>query len=618
MKAASYEVELLQRLILDSAANTLSSTVFVSKDVSNAKKRLKHEGPSFATITLPSFLDSFMSAIEEGMVTSSHFVGWKKRQSLPVFLQGFSKLVFDTEGRLRPDADIQAIRSVRQICNFQKKPKTACSEDRIKSAYQNYKKTDNDLPTDCYAVTGSSTYSQFRTLSRLVVSSIFPCDVAVEKLLPHHGPGSTAEKVTGNKKFIPQSSWPARLVKYFDADCMYSSEEVFNTVNPEIEYLDEANEVPVRVITVPKTHTKPRIIAMEPVAMQYTQQAVKDFVVNRLENADISRGHINFRDQSVNQRLALQSSKTRLLATLDLSEASDRVFNDFVITMLEVNPTLCDLVQRTRSKRAMLPTGELLELNKFASMGSALCFPIESLYFYILTIQAGIIHRGLDVSMQSVKRIARDIYVYGDDIICPVEQVETTITLFALFGNKVGLSKSFYKGPFRESCGVDAFNGYEVTPVYLRNPIPSSRRESTAIVSLVSTCNQLFDAGYTQTALWIKEAVERVLGKELPNVGKECSGLGWFGFSTLKASKKLKRRNRRYQRIEVLTLVPKVRRKPDLLDGYPALAKCLLKLERQQQGPPGPYDVVESSPEHLVSTPRRSSLTLKSCWVDPR
>ena len=64
-------------------------------------------------------------------------------------------------------------------------------------------------------------------------------------------------------------------------------------------------------------------------------------------------------------------------------------------------------------------------------------------------------------------RVAGNYSVYGDDIIVPTQCAEATIELLTSLGFKTNVSKSFYDKAcwFRESCGGEYCDGYDVTPM---------------------------------------------------------------------------------------------------------------------------------------------------------
>lgn len=622
MKDASKHIDLLECLIQD--LQERCSTVGCSRDLITIRSRVKHEGFSFLTITLPDFSDTFFTCIEKGFVDSTDFSGWKKSGYLPSFLKGFTNHVFDPNtGRRLDECEVNCIYSVRQICSFFKKVHLDCTQKRIMDSIQKYKRTEDELKRNLF---DKRSLDLFRQISRVVISDVFPVRVLEDTLLPHHGPGSTFEKLIGNSKYIPHKfKWYSKLDSCFTrGNVIFPNEEhEYNSATSDDNFCND--EPSVRVIHVPKTLKTPRIIAMEPVVMQMTQQAVKDYVVKRIEANRLTAGHVNFRDQSINQKLALKNSLTRNLATLDLSEASDRVHLELVKQMFSVNPSLLNMVLSTRSGKACID-GETIHLGKFASMGSALCFPVEALCFYNLLLTAMFIGEfGLHgapskVSLKMIKHLRRDLYVYGDDLFVPVDKVETVITLLHSFGMKVNKTKSYWLSNFRESCGVDAYMGVNITPIYFRQPLTRQRVNPAIIVSHIETTNQLQVRGLEHTAAFLRKHVECQVGV-LPPVKRNSEGLGWVDYT---GPEKV-RYNRNLQRLEVRTFVPDISRKRDKISGNPALLKCLLKLEQRNvdnknQHPMSRADALyisalSSDAQHLSYTPVRGALTLKRRWV---
>lgn len=599
-----------------------------SRDMKTIRQRITYEGLSFLTITLPSFSDTFFQCIEKGKVTSFDFTGWKKKGCLPAFLQGFTSLVFDSHtGDLQYEPNIKSIQAIRQLCNLFKKIDIPCTSERANNALKKYIATDCDLGLNSFQG-DRSTYNLFERVSKVVMTSIHGEVLECNQLIPHHGPGSTFERIQGNKKYIPKFfNWYDQLEENFDPSIFFNSEESYFLSNQSHKKTLPCSTV--RVITVPKTQKGPRIIAMEPVAIQMAQQSIKDFLVEKIERGSLTAGHVNFTDQSINQRLALKSSKTRALATLDLSEASDRVSAKHIYDMLSVNPSLRSAIFCCRSHFAKV-LGRKLCLNKFASMGSALCFPMESLYFFVLIVTSILEKKRLEPTYCNIYNVSRSVYVYGDDIIVPVNVADSVKTTLAKFGNVVSENKSFFNSHFRESCGVDAYDGVDITPTYLRHMIPQKRNEVSAILSLIATANQFFDKQYYNVFFFIQRKLTKLLGN-LPEVGKDCAGLGWR-YSALMVKE---RYNRQLQRKEVLTFVPYVIRKKDNLRSYNALAKCLLNLTMKKFDRNYSSQVLISSQikyvneknlsnlssvdkEHLATSPRRGALALKRRWVECR
>lgn len=579
-----------------------------SKDMRCIKSRISNEGSSFLTITLPNFSESFFRALEQNQVTSDLFQGWKKRLCLPAFLQGFTSLVFDQHtGRLLDEPNLHSIRAIRQICNVFKKVAESCTEERRTKALRNFVQLDCSLDTYNPRIDNEQIIN-YQEVGNILFSSLFG-EVQDENLVPHHGPGSTFERVKGNRKYSPRSlTWYTCLEPYFQKSMIFNSDESYAASNEDFSTV--CHESTVRVITVNKTLKAPRTIAIEPTVMQMAQQSLKDFLVKAIERGSLTAGHVNFRDQSVNQRLALESSKTRKYATLDMKDASDRVTKKAIWLLLSVNPHFRDLVFSTRSSKAYV-LGESISLNKFASMGSALCFPMMAMYFYTLVIIGVLKHKGLQPSYENIKSCKKGVYIYGDDIIVPIDVVDSVITTLTNFGNVVSLHKSFWLGSFRESCGVDAYDGCDITPVYMRHKIPQKCGETNQVVSVIETINQFFNKKLYRTALLLKDKVEKLMGK-LPFLPDNSSGLGWR-FDVGDHSPR-KRWNRKLHRLEVQALVPTPIYKKDRIGNYNALAKSLVNLERRGLYT-DVYNPVSQDDKTLTHSPVRGALALKRRWV---
>jgi hypothetical protein len=310
--------------------------------------------------------------------------------------------------------------------------------------------------------------------------------------------------------------------------------------------------------------------------MQYTQQGIRDSLYEIIESHWPSSGHVNFRDQSINQSLAMTSSSDGRLATIDLADASDRVPRDLALSMFDSNPDLRDAIDACRSRNAELPDGTIIgPLNKFASMGSALCFPIEAMYFYTICVVALLREMDLPVTQSSVSQLDGLVHVYGDDIIVPVAYADTILDHLQKYNCKVNHSKTFVTGKFRESCGIDAYDGVDVTPTYIRRLRPQNRRQASQVISWVSTANSFYLKGYWRTSQYMFSCIEKILGS-LPYVSEDSEGLGRVSYLGYRS---IGRWNRTLQRFEVKAWVPSPIRRTDVLDGHGALMKSFLKLE---------------------------------------
>ena len=577
------------------------STIRDSKTIT---ERIEHEGLSFLTITLPSFGKDLQRALEERKVDRSMFTGFRRGHGeLPRFLGGFLGHVFDEQSGVLLDAPcLECIRSLHQLTSMFGKVLLPTTERRTAAAFRQYVETEQEVRRADRRVTPDMSAGFTRIASLLFRDVFTDVDLAVYngELVPKHGPGATADRLLGNQKYNV-STWTARLEEVFPAREMLIPNERFSEELESVDFLEPGAEMAVRVISVPKTLKTPRIIAVEPTAVQYAQQALRERLYERLEADHLVSPLIGFTDQIPNRDLAREGSLYGELATLDLSEASDRVSNQLVRALTLRWPHLTAAVDASRSRKADVPGHGVIRLAKFASMGSALCFPMEAMVF--LTIIGLSLEQVLErpVTRADLRRLHGKVRVYGDDIIVPVDMVRPVIDNLEAFGLKVNSNKSFWTGKFRESCGGDFYDGHWITPVRVRRVFPTSRADAEEIISMVSLRNQLFQAGFDATVEWLDSRLERLLGR-FPWVHPDSPALGrWAhdGRVTVdRVSKTLHRPMvKAYVAVSVLPVNP--------LDGHGALMKYFLK-----RG-----DLPVADREHLLRSGRPLAVDIRQRWV---
>jgi len=504
-----------QLLLEESGRRCCTSTTL---DVEYAQGRFEHEGVSFLTITLARFGKDFLKALDRGQVDLTMFATFSRHRGTPRFLGGFLDLVFDrSTGRLLDEPSKTAILAIRQLTLMFAKIKLDCSNERSAAALQKFIECDREVG-DSDQRRSSSLELLFGAVHRLLgrdLWSFVDNKIYDGSILPKHGPGSTAEGILGNKKFLSRD-WTMRLehagFHYVDFACASWSQ---HADLHRVTFREPGSEMPARVTSVPKTLETPRIIAMEPVCMQFVQQGLLEVIVEGIQRDDILKDFIRFDgagSQEINQRLARHGSSTGELATLDLSEASDRVSNRLVRIMHARHVLTDEAVQACRSTKAEIrELGITIELNKFASMGSALCFPMEAMVF-LTTVFVGIstmLNRRL--TRKDIESYRGKVRIYGDDIIVPAETVPYVTAALEAFGFVVNSGKSFWTGRFRESCGKDYYDGTDVSIVRMRSVFPTSRKNASELVSTVSLRNQLYEAGYEQPVAYLDTVIERLI-----------------------------------------------------------------------------------------------------------
>jgi len=592
-------IELAEEILADAGIWCHVST---SRDCKTITTRVENEGLSFLTITLPKFGDDFQIALDHGMVDISLFPGFKRKGSTPEFLGGLLDLIFDrASGRLLNVPSIDAIRFIRQICLAFGKINLPCSDARIDRAIIKYIECEKDVKR--YDRLFPLQRKAFMRMSVLLWAQLLSdCDKAVytKSVYPKHGPGATADKLVGNFKWN-QRSWPARLEREFPmAEFAFSTYSEFLTHQQDISILEPGAEIPVRVITVPKTLKTPRIIAIEPTAMQYTQQAILQCLVTEMGCDDNASQFVEFSSQVPNQALAKLGSSDLSLATLDLSEASDRVSNQHVRAMLKNYGSLFRAVDSCRSRKADIPGFGVKRLAKFASMGSALCFPFEALVFCTVVFLG--IQKALNrpLTKKDITSFYGRVRVYGDDIIVPVEYVDSVVSELEAFGFQVNRNKSFWTGKFRESCGKEYYDGHDVSISRVRTVLPLHRQNAQEIASTVSLRNRFYLLGLWKTARYLDTLLERLIpfpnGLDTsPGLVRTCS----LGYASEKEHPTLHK-----PLVKAMHLVPRKRKSP--LDGSGALVKCLL---------PGRFEPF--SEDHLRFAGRPTAVDIKHRWSTP-
>jgi len=568
------------------------------------------------------------------------FQGFPWQAGLPRFLGGFLDHVFDrTSGQLRDsELSIEAILAIRQLTLMFSKILLPCSDARVKEAIEAFVSCEQDV-RDSDAMISDQQWSDFKRIGNLLFGKLFAemdRKIYYGDLVPKHGPGATADKLRANAKYR-QATWPARLESVFPfGEYALPNWRYFDEMS-KVDILEPGSEIPARVVTVPKTLKAPRVIAIEPTAMQYMQQAISRPIVEFIENDKVLTKLIGFRDQTPNQRMAREGSRTGRLATLDLSEASDRVSNQHVRHLVSQYPHLLKGLDATRSRKADIPGFGVNRLAKYASMGSALCFPMEAIVFTTMIFLG--IEKALNSPLgpRSVKRYLGKVRVYGDDIIVPVECAVSVIETLESFGIKVNRNKSFWNGKFRESCGKEYYDDQDVSIVKVRREPPISRVRVGSgnsgdnidrVNSYVDLRNQLYFAGYWRTCekldVRIREIIKYfpVVAPTLPLVGRHS----FLGYSVEKMHPSL--------HSPLVKGWERVARPPkDSLDGHAALLKCLLLLEEKSDNktqPVYPFEHIASSlsieeigglpavnEEHLERAGRPYAATLQLGWTSP-
>jgi hypothetical protein len=474
-----------------------SQATEVTRCIDKMHRRTTSEGIAFLTKTLPKLGKAFDKALQGCDPFALPGFASEPGSVLPKFLGWAFERIFNHDGFLKPNVQASHVAGLRQVLYSVYKLGLPTTEQQNERVITEFEETDRGLG-EHRCSPGPLRGETLKRAAQLCAELFAGFDPYA--IVPRHGPGAVATGEKGHRKLSFK-----RIYRSLEQQFPFGEYFCLNLSHVCDEYrgfedLVELDSGTAKVVLVPKDSRGPRLISCEPLELQWIQQGIARELVPYIERHRLTRGHVNFTDQTINRRLALEGSSTGEWATLDMKEASDRVSLDLVKTLIP-NPLLAAALA-CRSSRTKLPDGRAVELQKFAPMGSALCFPVESVIFWALSVAALMVHDGL------TRREARNaVYVYGDDIIVRGEAYATIMQVLPLFALRFNEGKCCTQGFFRESCGCDAFRGVDVTPVKLRR-VWSFRSLCADNVSYVDYSNQLWTRGFIRSALYLQRLVE--------------------------------------------------------------------------------------------------------------
>lgn len=567
-----------------SAYPAIKQTEF-ARDLKCLHDRFESEGLSFLTKTLPKLGKAIDLALSSGSVLQTSSFSRRRGSKLPRFLGWLIGQFLSVNGTELVNPNPVALMHTRQLLGFFSKlemPYAVSDEERVIAQFIAADEEVGLLPHISDPITVSKIKMASRFLSR-TLSNLDPRDI-----IPRHGPGSVA---TGERN--PDKPYFRRdyrnltevypLGEYF----YYNANHVSERLGPQglmtsdscgVLYPWEDLEAgTAKVVLVPKDTRGPRLISMEPLEYQWIQQGQCERLVKRFESHWLTKGHLNFTSQEINRSLSLASSaylsgsptswdlmqsmpacavpKSLDLVTLDMKEASDRVSLALVSALFPINWVECLYASRSDSTR--LPNGDTIKLNKFAPMGSAVCFPVEAACFFFLAVSA-IMHHKPHIKLAEARQ---RVWVYGDDIICHREDYPVIEQLLTSVGLMLNRSKCCVSGSFRESCGMDAYQGIQVTPLRIRKRTDIALT-AQSILAYVSYSNDAYSRGYTTLAWFIENQVRDQTEHPIPFSSERVGGVHWYrpyaDVRTLNKNHKIRTRfNRTLHYLEAYSFAPR-------------------------------------------------------------
>lgn len=644
----------------------------LDRDLLTIKKRFENEGYGFLTVALPALDDALLQGLASGKFACP--VGFKPINggTIPRFLSGMFCEVFEPFSGLLKDApDMGVVKGLRNVLRLFKKMRLEPSSEALlhKKAVDEFYQCDDVAGL---VVIPDRHDHLIGRVSKLILNTLNSKDVS--NATYKHGPGSVEEGYRANQKWLALSN-ELRSGSFdapnFGLDVQTHDHVVYQSCsdNPEgsgddkrrngrilparrngrengtrytrprgLPFLRRVSNGPTgsllalfrrastrnaRLVTVLKNSTSRRTITIEPMVNQFVQQGLNILLREAISECRILRNCLALSDQTKNQVLALEGSLLDNWATIDLKSASDLLSLRLVESVFRHHGLFLDHMIDCRSPQVYSDLTEAKPLKKFAGMGNALTFPVQSICFAVVCIASILDEQGTTPTYWSVRRASRHIRVYGDDIIISRRYAHQCVKWLSDVGLKVNAKKSFLAGNFKESCGVEAYRGVDITPLYIKHRPDDTSTDPSIIAGLVSLSNHSWMEGLYEFSTCLKNEVEERLGIALPLVSRESGLLGWHSrIDTTVAHKWCKRTHQLLVRAPVLT----PQKRDDRISGYAALLKyfCTSLLGR----PGGESSLANwtdfifpsrgEDKDHLDKTPMRFKSRIKSSWVPAR
>jgi hypothetical protein len=532
-------------------------------------------GVEFLLVTLPEAGKIYDSSL------SDEFIDWKALPSLfgknpkkSLLIRNLFLASFREEGTLIVE-DPNIVFFTRCLLYLYKKVQIDCPTENVRKAVDGFINNEEILPEPsgswssdawypgAFAFAGddrlNGTHPRSGKLWKIVddvFATITPgSEVSNLDLVPKHGPGAVADMQSGKDKYL-FPYWPSKLEGTFPWCAFAQHREDLHVTDESTLGLDPS-EPPARLIAVPKTYKGPRLIASEPIAHQFLQQGLMNWFRENLD--PILRNSIDFTSQQPSRDAALAASWDGVNATVDLSSASDRLSCWTVERAFGSNQSLLNALHAVRTRCVVDATGTdplmSIKLKKFAAQGSAVTFPVQTIIYAGLCYAAVAFVDNKDLGRgrrRKLASISRKVRVFGDDIILPERAVPILSVLLESLKLKVNVEKTHTTGSFRESCGMDAWRGNDVTPLYVSSWQIDTSPEKFS--SWVDVSNNAHKKGLWQLAEWMDSQIPYKIRKLTIRSNAEGDGIRLFTYCDIDITDARVRYNKYLHRYEAKVL----------------------------------------------------------------
>lgn len=522
----------LRSILLDFEAHYTNDIVsMLSEDIDDLEARVNTRGYGVIMIDLPKLGKVYDKALSTGFLPKDFTFprSLLRTKKQPIFGRLFG-LSF-RQGKLsNPEPEV--VKYTRALLYAYKKARMDCPSNVVKKAHHAYFELDMSLrwPTHdwwdigpgpkfrertSFASGFESERGPFKGLLDVldgVCGWITPAtSPELEDLAGRHGPGAVSDLRGGEDKYV-FPTWPDSLARKFPPGQMMTIWGLSEFGIPN----SWGGEPRSKLIAVPKTLDKPRLIASEPTALMWCQQALLAWL--RTNTTPLIRSCVDFFSQDPSRDLALRSSIDGRMVTVDLESASDRLSLWTVERAFASNPELLEFLAAARSFTTYSElVGREARMRKFAAQGSALTFYVQSVIYTACAIAAVLYSNGIrtkeGITKSAITKAANVVRVFGDDIVTTKESLVFLGVLFEFLELKIGMDKTHSEGNFRESCGMDAYFGFQVTPPYL--PYITPKWDTLELASWCGVHNHVHAlGGFDNLCNYMRSLIpERTMGR---------------------------------------------------------------------------------------------------------
>lgn len=566
MNNKSFHTDLLSCLLADIKAKTgFRGNLWLPDDLDDWFNNL---GPRLDKELLELF-ELHEGALEGAAVMTDHnyrpVKAWVSR--FPECFAEFAAFAFNS---------VVALKWLRTLCLFGYKLKREATQLQVEFAVGKFIAREAVLAGKREAIFSSDNRHLLAEMRRSIGRVIYRCDGS--KLIDEegnplvsHGPGSTFPKVDPTHKSEFSSIYRSIEAIWPFCDWFIGVPSLWEPgILDRQSQITECDTIRSSLVAVPKDSRGPRLISVHPREAIWIQQGIRRQLETAINRSPLTRGRVNFDDQTINQRLARESSVDRYFCTLDMKDASDNIHKDLVTYLFGGYSKYLNACRAETIDLSPYGGSPTHTLEMFAPMGNATTFPVESLIFWACVRASIRLCHG---------RICDEVYVFGDDIIFPSKYRECVEKGLARAGFVTNSGKTFSAGFFRESCGVDAYRGFDVTPFRLRDDDYTSVEGAVALCDLAKRMVQRDPCSLVANCIYKWISTKRAL-----YVSNDINASGVFRYEDADLAKLLRSRDaivrwrERYHRWEVQIHQAKVSQKRPPIGAWWPLLDALTRM----------------------------------------